>query len=144
MGGEGLVRLSAARRGALVLQSWIGLLRIRLALRRRSLPDLVADIAASGRSRAAPVEPRRLGRLVYRALHVGPFRARCLTTCLVFLRMLHRQGVEADLVIGLPPEPTGPDAHSWVEVEGEVVGPPPGRMEHRELVRYGCDPAVRA
>jgi hypothetical protein len=51
--------------------------------------------------------------------------------------MLIRQGERPQLVIGLPPSPSSHEAHAWVEVAGQVVGPPPGRLGHEEMVRYG-------
>lgn len=70
-------------------------------------------------------------------MNVGPFRPRCLIVSLVFLRSLYRQGTSANLVIGLPPGATNHIAHCWVEVDGEVVGPPDGRLGHVEIARYG-------
>jgi len=81
-------------------------------------------------------DPRRLGRIVARVLHVGPWRARCLHTSMVLFRLLREQGDTAELVIGLPREPRDKDAHAWVEIDGSDIGPPPGRGRHEEIARY--------
>lgn len=118
--------------------TWLEYGRVVARIRRSSLPDLVRHLeSTSHRVTLPPLEPRRLGRLVFRILNRGPFRPRCLTLSLVYFRMLARQGTEAELVVGLPAEPTSHEAHAWVEVAGEVVGPPPGRLGYEEMVRYG-------
>ena len=107
-------------------------------LRRSSLPEVVRRLESTPhRVSLPPLDPRRLGRLVFRILNRRPLRPRCLTLSLVFFRMLVRQGTEAQLVIGLPPSPSSHEAHAWVEVSGLEVGPPPGRLGHEELARYG-------
>ena len=82
------------------------------------------------------IEPDRLGRIVHRVLRLGPYRPRCLVSSLVVFRLLRREGVDAELVIGLPTQARTKDAHSWIEVDGKDVGPPPGRGTQIELVRY--------
>ncbi len=56
---------------------------------------------------------------------------------LVLFRLLREQGTEAEVVIGLPQHAKDKNAHAWVEVGGVDVGPPPGRGDNIELVRYG-------
>lgn len=130
--------LSNSAKLRLVWRIWHGYARIRLALRRTALPAVVAGLEKTPVDRHAPaLEPRRLGRIVRRVLDVGPSSPRCLEMSLVLFRELRRQGTAAELVIGLPPEPTDHRAHAWVEVDGQVVGPPPGRLGHAELARYG-------
>lgn len=125
-----LRRLGLASRIALdAAQVWVG-------LKTKRLPDLVGELGRLGGA-DDPLEPRRLSRIVYRVMNVGPFHPRCLSMSLVLFRALHRQGTRADLVLGLPPEATDHIAHSWVEVDGEVVGPPDGRLGHVEFARYG-------
>jgi hypothetical protein len=121
------VRLGAA--------AWTSLAVVALELRRNPLPEVARRLAAVSARRAA-VDERRLGRIVMQVLWIGPFRPRCLYTALVLYRLLHQQGVAAELVIGLPSTPTSKDAHAWVEVRGRDVGPPPGRNGHEELARY--------
>jgi hypothetical protein len=125
-------------RFGLAAVTWLEYGRILARIRRDSLPDLVRDLeSTSHRFALPPLEPRKLGKLVYRILNLGPFHPRCLTMSLVYFRLLARQGTVAELVVGLPAEPTSHEAHSWVEVAGEVVGPPPGRLAYEEMVRYG-------
>lgn len=129
-------RLGPGERALLAARLCACALRVCRDLRRRPLPELIARLDRPGRVRLR-LEPRRLGRIVYRVMNVGPFRPRCLTMSLVLFRELRRQGTAAEIVIGLPPEPRDHNAHAWVEVDGEVVGPPPGRLEHSEMARYG-------
>ena len=84
-----------------------------------------------------PIPARRLGKMIDRALHIGPWRPRCLLQALVLFSFLREQGDRAELVIGLDREPVSKDAHAWVELDGVDVGPPPGRGPHAELLRYG-------
>ena len=109
---------------------------VHLLLRRMALPDVVAALKKVERRRSYRIDPRRLGRVIYRMLAVGDRRARCLINSLVALRLLLEQGDNAELVIGLPESPADIVAHSWIEIEGVDVGPPPGRGEHEELTRY--------
>jgi hypothetical protein len=55
---------------------------------------------------------------------------------LVMFDLLRAEGLHPELVIGLPADPRSHIAHAWVEVDGRDVGPPPGRHQHGELVRY--------
>lgn len=151
-GVQPTVRLGIVRRLRLAARIGLQALRVAWALRHRRLPVVVArldrpdppswpdDARRPDHSRRAddsrPVDARRLGRLVHRVLNLGPLHARCLTASLVLFHELRRQGTPAELVIGLPAEPTDHVAHAWVEVGGEVVGPPPGRLGHEEMARY--------
>jgi hypothetical protein len=90
-------------------------------------------------SRKRPPARRSIGQLhraVDQALRWGPIRPRCLVRAAVLFDLLRAQGDGAELVIGLDTEPTSKDAHAWVELDGVDVGPPPGRGDHTELVRY--------
>jgi hypothetical protein len=127
----------------LVWSIWEDYVRIRLLLRRIALPEVLERLLQTPMDRQDVVlEPRRLGRIVRRTIGFGPFRPRCLTMSLVLFRELRRQGTAAELVIGLPPLPTDHTAHAWVEVDGQDVGPPPGRLGHAELARYGTSSAA--
>lgn len=137
MDGNGRTRLTAISKAALVLLVGADLLAVELGLRRRPLPALVAHLDRRPWIRLRPLEPRRLAKLVYRALCLGPGPPRCLVSSLVLFRLLRRQGTVAELVIGLPPSAVTHEAHAWVEASGDEVGPPPGRRGHVELARYG-------
>lgn len=112
-------------------------LMVRVGLQRSELPRLIDHLGQSPRLRIRPLRPRRLGRIVNRVLRLGPYRPRCLVLSLVHFRLLRRQGTAAEIVLGLPPDAESHQAHAWVEVQGVDVGPPPGRMGHGEMARYG-------
>ena len=128
--------LTLPRKAGLVLRSWYWFAATWIHLRREPIPDVVARLRRAGRPAGFVVRPVRLGRIVGRSLGVGPVRARCLFTSMVLYRLLRAQGLEPELVIGLPTEPRDKDAHAWVELDGRDVGPPPGRGRHEELARY--------
>jgi hypothetical protein len=128
------LRLTAKIR--LALNVWRAFAWTHIFLRRRRLPDIVAACRSQSGATGLTIDPIRLGWIVYRLLRVGPYHARCLVNSLVLLRLLYRQGYEADLVIGLPEIPDDVEAHSWLEIDGRDVGPPPGRGDHVEFTRY--------
>lgn len=101
-----------------------------------TLPGCVNRVTQHGRHVWSEEPVRRLARGVDRVLRLGPLRPRCITNSLVLLRLLARQGTSASLVLGLPSSPGSKDAHAWVEIGHEDVGPPPGRMRHQEMARY--------
>jgi hypothetical protein len=120
----------------IVFRIAIAFVSVHWSLRRRGLPETVAALG-TGRSVYYRVDARRLGRIIHRVLSVGDRRARCLINSLVALKLLKEQGNDPELVIGLPESPEGVFAHAWIELDGEDVGPPPGRGRHEELIRYG-------
>ncbi len=157
---------AAAWKVRLAAVIWYSFLVVVVGLRRLPLPELVERLARAGGSGGKAVlalpgevrrpgrwaltrarveqtgelrrhEPAWLGQVVWRVLHVGRWRPRCLHSSLVFLRLLRLHGHQAELVIGLPHSPTSEDAHAWVEMTGVDVGPPPGKAGHVELVRFG-------
>ena len=111
-------------------------LLVHWRLRRDPLPRVVESFAGRDRGGTSRVEARRLSRIVYGTLRLGPLRPRCLVNALVLFRLLRAQGDEAELVIGLPHDARDHEAHAWVEVERIDVGPPPGKGSHQELARY--------
>jgi len=129
--------LSIFRKTGLSLLIVYDFVFVSLGLRWRSLPGLVRSLQRPPRLRFERLDPRRLGRIVERVLRVGGHGPRCIVLSLVFLRMLRRQRTPAEIVIGLPPNPASHEAHAWVEVGGEDVGPPPGRLGQEVLARYG-------
>jgi hypothetical protein len=137
-------RLGLAAKLRLAALVWLEYGLVLARVRRISLPDLVRHLETTPhRVNLQPLDPRRLGRFISRTLNRGPFHSRCLTLSLVHFRMLVRQGTKAQLVVGLPSEPANHDAHAWVEVGGKDVGPPPGRLGHKEMVRYGSGESPR-
>ncbi len=130
-------RLSAPAKLALALRIWGLFLTTYVAVKRRPLPEVIADFPGSGGATSFRVEPRRLAKIVRQVLRLGPWQARCLWAAMVLYRLLRLQGDRPELVIGLPVEPRDKDAHAWVELGGVDVGPPPGRAGHQEMARYG-------
>ena len=109
---------------------------VHVSLRRSKLPDVVSKLRAVDAERTYRLEPSRLGRIIYRVLRIGDKHARCLINSLVLFRLLREQGDLPELVIGLPESPEDVTAHAWIELDGEDVGPPPGRGTHQEFARY--------
>jgi hypothetical protein len=131
------VPMKAAAKARLVLRIWYLFVYVHYGLRKNELPAFVTTLSHR-RALDSPSDkpPTRLGGIVYKVLNVGPLHPRCLIMCLVFFALLRDDGLTPELVIGLPDRPTDREAHSWVELDGRVVGPPPGRSGHVELVRY--------
>lgn len=129
--------LTSAQKLTLLLRAWMWLAVVAIGVRLHPLPQLVARLDRPPPRPACQMQPRRLGRIVFRVLRIGPKRARCMLLSLVLFRLLREQGIEAEVVIGLPQSPKDKTAHAWVEVGGVDVGPPPGRGDNIELVRYG-------
>jgi hypothetical protein len=129
-------RLSFKQRCVLGGRVLIAYARVRRGLRNVELPvavDRLGDVPYRSRQHHAPW---RLSRAVDRTLRVAPDDPTCLVRSLVLFRLLREQGDAAQLVIGLPEQPTSHEAHAWVELDGQVVGPPPGRAGHAEMARF--------
>ena len=118
--------------GAAVLRDFAS---SRRDLHRLTLPAAVAKATTVGITARRWTAPR-LCAAVDRVLLGRPFRAQGLVRALVLFRLLKRQGLDANLVIGLPEAGDTHDAHAWVEIDSKVAGPYPGRHGHTELVRY--------
>jgi len=132
------IELSVRRRIRLLVRIWLTWVEVAVLLRRHPLPEVVSALNRGRPGPDMPREPLEMGRFIWRRLRLGPWRPRCLPRALVLLRLLDRS-LSAQLVIGLPRHKSGKDAHAWVEVDGNDVGPPPGGRGHEELVRYGGD-----
>ena len=61
---------------------------------------------------------RQTARMVAAAARYGPYRATCLPISLVLMWLLHRQGIDADLRLGVSKKAPGIEAHAWVELRG--------------------------
>jgi hypothetical protein len=109
---------------------------VHVRLRRSRLPEVVSSLNQIDAHRGFRADPHRLGHIVYRLLRFGNRHARCLVNSLVLLRLLREQGDAPVLVIGLPESAEDVSAHAWIELDGNDVGPPPGRGNHQELTRY--------
>lgn len=110
---------------------------VRSRVHREALPSFVERICASSTRPRDHHPPARLSRAVHRSLRLGRRQPTCLVSSLVLFKLLREQGDPAELVIGLPANPTDKDAHAWVELKGVDVGPPPGRSGHAEMARFG-------
>ena len=121
----------------LALRVWLSFARVQVGMRRRPLPAYAAQLGRPRRLHSPALAPQQLSRAVDRSLRLGAHRPRCLTSALVLFRLLREQGDAAELVIGLPAEPSNHEAHAWVELEGLDVGPPPGRGGHETMARFG-------
>lgn len=60
-------------------------------------------------------------RLVAAAARHGPYRASCLPTALTLQWLLRRQGIEAELRLGVRKERERLEAHAWLEHEGRPL-----------------------
>jgi hypothetical protein len=107
-----------------------------VGLRRHPLPEMAQRLSARPRLQAPRYPARRVSEVADRALRMTPYQPRCVLRALVVFSLLHQQGDEPDLVIGLPSQASDKDAHAWLEIGGIDVGPSPGRSNHVELARY--------
>ena len=123
-------------KGRLALRIWVRFLVVRALLTRQPLPALVGRLGRPARPASRRYSSAFLSRAVNRSLHLGARRPTCLASSLVLFRLLHEQGDEAELVIGLPAAAATKDAHAWVEIRGVDVGPPPGKGTHEAFARY--------
>jgi hypothetical protein len=121
---------------ALAGRIWLTYLRVVALLRRQPLHGVIDALGSPSRRPQAPDMATRYSRAVHRVLRLGDRRPRCLPSALVLFRLLRAGNIAAELVIGLPATPTSPIAHAWVELDGNDIGPPPGRHHHEELARY--------
>jgi hypothetical protein len=121
-------RLSAAER--LVLAQALTLLPLTaLALRVlgfRRWQATLARLAPAGDTPAGKDEMlaqrgRAIARLVEAAARRGPYRATCLPRSLTLWWLLRRQGIDAELRIGVRKDAGPFEAHAWVEWRGRVL-----------------------
>ena len=116
------------------------ILRRFVSVRRRigsePLPALAASLGDPPPADRPHESPARLSRAVDRTLRFGPDRPTCLLRALVLYSLLREQGDPAVLAIGLPESARDQTAHAWVELDGNDLGPRPGRGEHVALARF--------
>lgn len=124
-------------RARLAIRIWSRYVVVRVLLARR-IPLAETIDTLRSRPRALPIhqEPWQLGRSVVKALKVGKYQPRCLTMALIHFTLLNDNGMDGQLVIGLPENARSQRAHAWIELDGVDIGPPPGRHGHQEMVRY--------
>jgi Transglutaminase-like superfamily len=111
-------QLSAFAKASLAAEIVAAYVRIRYALRRADVRDVLAQLRA-GNAIAPPPPPEygavRLARAVHRTLAFAPRKSRCLLESLVLTQLLSRRGIAASVVIGVQSEGEFA-AHAWVEL----------------------------
>jgi Transglutaminase-like superfamily len=128
--------LPLTMKAQILLRIWRCFLSITLRNPREPLPQFITRLGQAESRREDSIPPMRLRRAILRALHIGPWRPTCLANALVLYRLLREQGDPAELVIGLPVEALTHEAHAWVELNGQDLGPFPG-IHHTALARFG-------
>lgn len=64
---------------------------------------------------------RRTAWIVDKAARFHPLPGKCLSKSLTLVELLQRQGINAELRIGVQPPSPLLNAHAWVEYQGEVL-----------------------
>jgi hypothetical protein len=116
-----LLELNAAQRRTLFLAlavlpvaglglRWLGLRRVQALL----------GATASGAANRAGHAEETAWLLSVAARH-GPYRASCLPTALTLKWLLRRQGIDADLRLGVRKVAGCLEAHAWLEREGRPL-----------------------
>lgn len=128
--GRGYWRLSPAER-SLVRQSALLLSTSALLLKFLRLQSLVQRLE---RLLPAPDGTRPGDDTLARAEHIAhlfvstanhhPLPTTCLPRAVALWWLLRRARIEAHIVLGVQPPPSGFTAHAWVESAGRVVGDP--------------------
>ena len=121
-------RLAPSERGlflrAIVLLAMIGI-GLRLVSFRR-IQGLLGSVNVAAGKTLSPVDAAtracETAWIVAVAARHGPYRANCLPTSLVLRRLLLRQGIQADLRVGVRKADDGRlDAHAWIEHAGQPL-----------------------
>ncbi|MGB5816188.1 MAG: lasso peptide biosynthesis B2 protein [Thermoanaerobaculia bacterium] len=98
------------------------------------------DIAATSPSNLDPSATKdralHIALLVAIAARNGPYRGSCLSQSLALLYLLQREGIDADLRLGVRKE-ASLEAHAWVEYEGRPLNDTPD-----VATRYAPYPAL--
>jgi len=64
---------------------------------------------------------KSIAKMVSVAANHGPYRANCLKKTLVSWWLLSRKGIQTELKIGVNKDEGNFNAHSWLELQGEVL-----------------------
>jgi hypothetical protein len=106
-------------------------LRLRLfGLRAEQIGRQPPPSPQLGRTpREATALARRAARSVRRAAHFGPWPGNCLSQSLTLWTLLRRQGIQADLFVGVRFAGDPLNAHAWVEHDGVALNERPGVRE---------------
>lgn len=111
-----------------VLVGTLALLPLTVALLRvlgfRRTQALLVPQAPPGPPRCDLARAQMLARIVHGAAPWSPFPASCLPRALILVRLLRRQGLPAELRVGVD-KPGGEfSAHAWVEHGGMPLAEP--------------------
>lgn len=109
-----------------LVRAWSYLLAADAALRFLPLPRVERLLAflSGGRRRRAALPADRLAALVTAAARHHLIPMTCLPRALALQALLRRNGIQAELRIGVRREAGGLQAHAWVENAGAPVGEP--------------------
>lgn len=84
----------------------------------KRLPD--SDLQIEHRGEALD-KAKNTARMVAVAARYGPYRGNCLKKSLVLWWLLRRQGLPAQLRIGVRKQAGAIDGHAWVEVDDRLL-----------------------
>lgn len=140
-----LLSLSRRELGTLI-RAWVYLLVADVALHLVAFPRAEGLLAllAGGRRRQSALPAGRLAALVTAAArhHLCPMT--CLPRALALQALLRRNGIQAELRIGVRREGGALQAHAWIEDAGSPVGEPaepgPRYLPLAPLTRIRCAP----
>jgi len=133
-----LIRLTPRERH-LLLRAWWRFLVVHLALPLVSLTRLLPRGPAPG-TPTPSLSADRIGWLVTVAGRYAPGRTTCLTQAVVLAWILHREGIEATLRIGVARRADDLVAHAWLEHDGRVVFGLPDEQTYHPLLPTGPGP----
>ncbi|MGV6826306.1 MAG: lasso peptide biosynthesis B2 protein [bacterium] len=98
---------------------------VALLLRFKGYKWTRTRMDVSTASRTLPAQPEQTARAIARMVGVaatfGPYHANCLKIALVAWRQMHKQGIPAQITIGVTKDGDAFDAHAWVEWQGEIL-----------------------
>jgi hypothetical protein len=111
-----------------LIEAWWGLLGFYLAIRLVSFDRLEAFTHVTTKKKKAPSGALAWAwgrqRLVSLAARLHLLSMTCLPRALTLRWMLGRNGIPAQLCLGMNRSSTGLLAHAWVEMEGQAIGEP--------------------
>ncbi|MCC1493811.1 lasso peptide biosynthesis B2 protein [Cognatishimia sp. F0-27] len=88
----------------------------------------LADFAVTTQGRTEPLSAfeaalvHRVAWAIPRAANRVPWQSKCLVQAVAARTWLSRSGIDAELVLGMPRERTGPfEAHAWLRRDGIVI-----------------------
>ncbi len=135
-----LVKALSLSRGEwwLLTRAWVLLLLVDVGLRSRMmsfrrLQKILAPKSLTmdkSQPEVARGTIRRLRRWVDTAARYHLYPMTCLRRSLVLQRLLGKQGIAAELQIGVRKEDENLNAHAWLEYHGQPIGESESILEH--------------